>query len=454
MKKWMVCLAVLCIACSKEATDPGVSPVPQTKQIASFDLMQDKFLTPSCATSGCHLSEKDGSFAQHGLVLAKGLAYGNLVGAPSVNSAALAKSMPRVKKYASNESLLYHKLNWDLSHHGLANYGAPMPLGGKPITKGQLAFVQKWIDAGAPSAGEVVDPAVLDDTTPSYVEDANFSPLPSPAEEGKSGVQLKVERFVVPPNFERELFVRRPINNPAPIYVSRIKLKSRANSHHLVIYDFRNKSLVPKPDETRDLRNLDNSLNIATFLQMSNHIFLGGGTDPNSDYTFPAGMALQLPANASVDLNPHYFNKTKDNLFGENYVNLYTVPADQVKKVVQMIDFGVTNFTLPAKQTTTITRDFKFDTDVAVVSLTSHYHEKGKLFQIKIMGGSRNGEVIYENSDWAHPKVINYDSPILLQAGQGLTSVVTYVNDTAKDISFGLTSEDEMNIIFGYYYAR
>jgi hypothetical protein len=454
MKKWIVCLAVLSVACSKEATDPGVSPVPQTKQIASFDLLQDKFLTPSCATSGCHLSEKDGSFAQHRLVLAKGLAYGNLVGAPSVNSAALAKSMPRVKKFASNESLFYHKLNWDLSHHGLANYGAPMPLGGKPITKGQLAFVQKWIDAGAPSAGEVVDPAVLDDTTPSYAEDANFSPLPSPAEEGKSGVQLKVERFVVPPNFERELFVRRPLNNPAPIYVSRIKLKSRANSHHMVIYDFRNKSLLPKSDETRDLRNLDNSLNILTFLQMSNHIFLGGGTDPNSDYTFPAGMALQLPVNASVDLNPHYFNKTKENLFGENYVNLYTVPADQVKKIVQMIDFGVTNFTLPAKQTTTITRDFKFDTDVAVVSLTSHYHEKGKLFQIKIMGGSRNGEVIYENSDWAHPKVINYDSPILLQADQGLTSVVTYVNDTAKDISFGLTSEDEMNIIFGYYYTR
>jgi hypothetical protein len=385
MKKWMVCLAVLCIACSKEATDPGVSPVPQTKQIASFDLVQDKFLTPSCATSGCHLSEKDGSFAQHGLVLAKGLAYGNLVGAPSLNSAALAKSMPRVKKFASNESLLYHKLNWDLSHHGLANYGAPMPLGGKPITKGQLAFVQKWIDAGAPSAGEVVDPTVLDDATPSYVEDANFSPLPSPAEEGKSGVQLKVERFVVPPNFERELFVRRPINNPAPIYVSRIKLKSRANSHHMVIYDFRNKSQLPKSDETRELRNLDNSLNILTFLQMSNHIFLGGGTDPNSDYTFPAGMALQLPVNASVDLNPHYFNKTNDNLYGENYVNLYTVPADQVKKVVQMIDFGVTNFTLPAKQTTTITRDFKFDTNVAVVSLTSHYHAKGKLFQIKIM---------------------------------------------------------------------
>ena len=454
MRKAFILLALIVCACSKEATDPGVAPTPQVKVVASFDVLQDKFLTPNCATSGCHLSEKDAGFAQHGLVLAKGSAYANLVGVPSVNATALAKSIPRVKKFASNESLLYHKLNWDLSHHGLANYGAPMPLGGKPISKGQLAFVQKWIDAGAPSAGEVVDPTLLDDTTPSYVEDSNFSPLASPAEEGKSGVQLKVERFVVPPNFEREVFVRRSLNNPAPVYVSRIKLKSRTNSHHLVIYDFRNKSLVPKTDELRDLRNLDNSLNIVTFLQMSNHIFLGGGTDPNSDYSFPAGMALQLPANASVDLNPHYFNRTKDALYGENYVNLYTVPADQVKKVVQMIDFGVTDFTLPAKQTTTITRDFKFDKDVAIVSLTSHFHARGKLFQIKIKGGSRNGEVIYENTDWEHPKVINYDTPILLQAGEGLTSVATYLNDTAKDINFGLTSEDEMDIIFGYYYTR
>jgi hypothetical protein len=329
-----------------------------------------------------------------------------------------------------------------------------MPLGGKPLSKGVLAFVQKWIDAGAPMTGSVADASLLDDTTPSFVEDANFAPLASPLEEGKTGVQLKVDRFVIPPNFERELFIRRPLSNSAPIYVSRIKLKSRANSHHMVLYDFRSKSTLPALDDVRDLRNLDNSLNIATVIQMSNHIFLGGGTDPNSDYTFPAGMALQLPANASIDLNPHYFNKTTDNLYGENYVNLYTVPADQVKKIVQMIDFNVTSFNLPANQTTTIVRDFKFDKPVAIVSLTSHYHARGKLFQIKIKGGARDGEVIYENTDWAHPKVINYDTPILLQAGEGLTSVATYVNDTAKNIGFGLTSEDEMDIIFGYYYER
>jgi hypothetical protein len=454
MRNWIIVLGILSIGCSKDSNDPGATNTPQTSAVSSFDLLQDKLLTPSCASAGCHLSNKDASFAQHGLVLAKGSSYANLVGVASLNSVAVKNSLIRVRKYASGESFFYHKLNWDLSHHGLANYGAPMPLGGKPISKGQLAFVQKWIDAGAPSTGVVADASLLDDTTPSYVEDVAFAPLTSPIEEGKTGVQLKVDRFVVPPNFERELFVRRPLNNTAPIYVSRIKLKSRANSHHMVLYDFRSKTTLPALDEVRDLRNLDNSLNFSTVIQMSNHIFLGGGTDPNSDYTFPEGMALQLPANASIDLNPHYFNKTSGNLYGENYVNLYTVPADQVKKVVQMIDFNVTNFSLPANQTTTITKDFKFDKPVAVVSLTSHYHARGKLFQIKIKGGTRDGEVIYENTDWAHPKVINYDTPILLQAGEGLTSVVTFVNDTKNTIGFGLTSEDEMDIIFGYYYER
>ena len=44
------------------------------------------------------------------------------------------------------------------------------------------------------------------------------------------------------------------------------------------------------------------------------------------------------------------------------------------------------------------------------------------------------------------------DPPIVLQAGEGLTSVITYNNTTTHAISFGLTSEDEMGIIFGYYY--
>ncbi|MHA8066112.1 hypothetical protein V7S76_05425 [Aquirufa sp. ROCK2-A2] len=443
-------------SCSKSTVD-SVTPTPTTKDLGSFDLIQDRIFKPSCATSGCHLSNTDAGFLQHGLVLNTASAsYTNLVGVVPKNSVAVANKLQRVTKYSFDASLLYHKLNWDNSHHPNANYGTAMPLGGKPLSVGQLEFVRRWIEAGAPEKGTVADAKLLDDTTPHYDPNSTFSALDSPEKEGKTGFQLKVDKFTVAPNFEREIFVRRPLNNTEPIYVNRIKLKSRPNSHHLVLYDFKNKSLLPNLNEVRDLRNADGSTDLLTVFSLANHIFLGGGTDPNSDYNFPAGTALLLPANSSIDVNPHYFNRTSEPLYGENYVNLYTVKADQVKNVVKMIDFANINFSLPAGKKTTITTHFNFAKDkaVTIVSLTSHFHEKGILYQIKIKGGKRDGEVVYENTDWQHPKVINFAQPIELEANVGLTSVVTYDNTTNKDIQFGFTSQDEMNIIFGYYFER
>jgi hypothetical protein len=83
MKKWILLLAALPLACSKEANDQSITPAPQITMTSSFDLLQDKLLTPSCASSGCHLSNKDASFPQHGLVLTKGSSYANLVGVAS-----------------------------------------------------------------------------------------------------------------------------------------------------------------------------------------------------------------------------------------------------------------------------------------------------------------------------------------------------------------------------------
>ena len=60
--------------------------------------------------------------------------------------------------------------------------------------------------------------------------------------------------------------------------------------------------------------------------------------------------------------------------------------------------------------------------------------------------------IVYENTDWEHPQIVNYAAPIVLNAGDKLRSVVTYNNTTSRPLFFGLTSDDEMDIIFGYYY--
>lgn len=430
------------VSCKKADTD-DLDPA----EAASFDLIQQKILTPSCATSGCHASDKDATFAQHGLVLAAGVAYQNLVGVDPKNSEAKRDGLKRVKAFASLESLLYHKLNVAASHHSGKQYGNPMPLGGALLPDGQIEFVRRWIEAGAPRMGNVADAALLDDKIVTAVP---YEPLSVPT--AGTGFQMAISLFDIQPNFERELFTRKVVGNNQDIYVNRYETKMRSGSHHFVAYDFRSKTILPNLNDIRDLRNPDNSLNLATALTMSNHVYLAGSQASYQDYTFPEGAALLIPAGASLDLNSHFVNKTTAVMKGEAQINLYTVDKSKVKQVIQTLDLGNTSLTIPANSRVTLTKSFTSNQSRMVLTLTSHMHKLGEKFVIKIKGGSRDGEVVYTSTDWEHPDIVTFKTPLALQKGEGLTSEITYNNTTNKTVNFGLTSEDEMGIIFGYYY--
>jgi hypothetical protein len=417
--------------------------------VASFDLIQQKILTPSCATSGCHASEKDGSFVQHGLVLAEGLAYQNLVGIDPKNNDAKTDGLKRVKAFAAYESLLYHKLSIMASHHTGRQYGNPMPLGSEPLSDGKAEFIRRWIEAGAPKTGAVADVSLLDSKTTTGVA---YEPLPIPAV-GK-GFQVAIPTFDVAATFERELFTRKMVGNTQDVYVNRFEINMRPGSHHFVAYDFDNKNILPNLNDIRDLRNPDNTLNWTTALSMSNQVYLAGSQAQYQDYTFPEGTALLLPAGMSLDLNSHYVNQTSTITKGESQINLYTVDASTVKHVVRTLNLSNTGLKIPANSRVTLTKSFVGSKLTKVLALTSHMHKLGEKFVIRIKGGSRDGELVYTSTDWAHPDIVTFKTPIILQKGEGLTSEITYNNTTSKAVSFGLTSEDEMGIIFGYYFEE
>lgn len=440
----VVGIAILVGSCQQTGTD--AKPADES----SFGLMQKKILTPSCATAGCHASEKDAAFKQHGLVLAEGAAYQNLVGVAPANTDAKADGYLRVKAFASLQSLLYYKLNFEPAHHATKQYGNPMPLGGDALSVGKIEFIRRWIEAGAPKDGNVVDASLLDDTTPSYVTSL-FEALPVPA--ATEGRQMSLPQFTVAPNFERELFMRRMVGNTGDMYVNRIQIKMRPNSHHFVAYSFSNASYPPL-DQVRDLRNADGSLNLTTFLTMQNHVFLAGSQSASYDYTFPAGTALLLPANTSLDMNSHYVNKTTAPIPGEVSMNLYSVDKSKVQTVVQTLNLANQSLNIPANSRVTLSKTFTFNKPRTILALTSHTHKLGEKFVIKIYGGTRNGEVLYTATDWEHPDILTFKTPVTLKAGEGLISEITYNNTTNKAVGFGLTSEDEMGIIFGYFYEN
>jgi hypothetical protein len=411
----------------------------------TFAQIQRQILTPSCATAGCHV----GSTAQGQLVLSADVAYEQLVGVAPSNPSALRDGLRRVTAGKPDSSLLFHKLITPPGHH-TADYGNPMPSGTAGLSVGQVEYVRQWIEKGAPKTGTVADASLLADR--SRQVSLPFEPLAAPA--AGSGIQLRVEPFDVSSSFERELFTYRTLTNGQPIYVNRIETSMRPFSHHFVLYTFDASvppAVVPQPDAVRDIRAPNGSMIMSNMIAMGYHVFLAGAMSQRTDYTFPAGAALRLPAGAGIDLNVHYANHTSDVVRGEAYVNLHTVSPDKVQRVLSTLNLDNTRLTLPPRTRTTVEKVFTFAAPTNVYALTSHTHARGERFQIRVVGGPRDGELVYENTDWEHPSIVSFPTPIALQAGWGLKSTVVYNNTTDRTISFGLTSEDEMDIIFGYY---
>jgi hypothetical protein len=440
---WIVLLFlgvfVFTIGCNKNTVD--------LENASTFENIQTQLLNTSCAVSGCHLSESDATFPQHELILTSGKAYENLVNAIAKNQTAKEENLERVLPFDAENSLLYQKMLFETTHKSNKNFGSIMPLGKDMLFTGQIEYIRRWIEAGAPKEGNVVDISLLADQTPVL---KNFEALAAPST--GEGFQMKLQPFEIYPYFEREIFVHKPLNNTENVFVNKFQLKMHPGSHHFILYGFRNKQSLPPVNEIRDLRNKDLSFNYTTLQQIGNHVFYFGGSESNFTFNFPEGTAVELPANMTFDVNSHYFNKGAKSYNGEVYINLYTVPKEKVKKTLKVLDLGNTSFVLPPNKTTTVTKDFKFDKNVKIVTLFSHTHKLGEKFEVLIKGGTRNGEVIYTSTNWEHPAKIDFANPIALKAGESLTSRITYNNYTDQSIRFGFTSDDEMGIIFGYYY--
>ena len=420
-------------------------------QVSSFSRIQSIFAT-NCNV--CHAATLAAPAAgqpppiQSTPYLDAATAYDNLLNVSPKSAAAIADGLRLVMPGNSGKSLLYQKLiAW--ANAAAARYGSPMPLGGASLSLGQIEFIKRWIDTGAARVGDTVDAGLLNDQT--VPANAAFEPLPLP----DRGIQLKVGPFTVVPNFERELFVYRALGNTTPIYVSRFETRMRVNSHHQLLYTFAPgtpSNVFPPFDVIRDLRNPDGSFNFINTIPMGYHTYFAGSMTPVGGYTFPVGVALELPAGAALDINVHYVNSGTANIIGEAYANLHTVDASQVQHVAKTLNLSNTSLLLPPGQRTTMSKSFNFSATTRILSLTSHMHKLGEKFVIRIRGGPRDGEIIYQNTDWESPAIVTFDQPLVLSAGQGLTSEITYNNTTARMVVFGLTSEDEMGIIFGYYY--
>ncbi len=422
------------------------------KDQSSWEIIQTQIWDKNCTS--CHAAGT--SFArQSDLILTADKAYVQLVDRAPKNQAAKNDGLLLVGNNGLQSlynSFLWEKVNFPDFEHFYSDhpdYGELMPFGGPSLTHGELRFISEWIIAGAPDTGVVVDAALLEDTMRFKIPNEAYTILDPPLQ----GLQLNLGPFEVWPQAERELFYYETLDNATPLYINKVEISMRAGSHHFILYDYE-EGTPPEAEVYRDFWNSEGDFNIGTAASILNQRFVFGTQWRFTSYEFPEGVALKIPANSGFDMNSHYVNRTFESKMGEVTVNLHTIPPGEAIHIAQNLFENYTDILLPPNQVTTLTRQSLFNERMHIFQLTSHAHEHMTEFKIFIIGGDRDGELVYFTNDWEHPPLLRLDPPLILEPGQGLRSEATYNNDTNRTLRFGLQSQDEMMIGFGAFYIE
>ena len=434
---------------------------------SAYHDIQEYIFDKSCASSTCHAAPAN----SRGLSLEYRLSYDALVGVVPQNPAAAAAGMKLVDPGNPDNSFLLTKLIGPES----PNQGARMPFNAGMIHNGKIEAIRTWIEAGAPETGKVPgigDLGVLRDP------DEVFEP-PAPPPPGQ-GYQLHLPPFKIEPRTEREVYYATQIKdengNPVEgdIFINKVEIFYPAGSHHFIIYLVTEEGLakglldngiipdiaVNPEDKFRELDTDDPDPVLGIF--GVDRLFVVGTQTDETLFQFPEGVGLRLPGDTVYDLNSHYINLLGDEtLLGETYVNIYTIPEEEVK--YEAVEIFVSNRSINVPPGTTrvakltwyvedelMKRGHDPGTELSVFLLTSHMHRHGELFEIF---QSSTSDLLHRSIAYDDAPITLYDPVLVLSPDDGLRFQCTHNNyDTNKPLVFGLTSEHEMCIIFGYYY--
>lgn len=432
---------------------------------STYHEIQDYIFDKSCANSACHAAPANAG----NLNLTYGLSYQDLVGRVPQNPAAAAAGMKLIDPGNPENSFLLTKLM-----DPTLEQGARMPFNAGTLHSGKIDAIRTWIAAGAPQTGildGIGDLSVLRDP----LEVFEPPPPPPPGE----GYQIHLPPFKIEPGTEREVYYatqitdqnRQPVQED--IFVNGVEIYYPVGSHHFAIYYLTDAAIenglleigaIPgigvDPNDTFRIFDL---AHIGTLGIIGVDRFLiGGSQTAETSFRFPEGVALRLPGNAVYDLNSHYINLLgTETMHGEVYVNIYTIPPEAVQYEAKV--FLAHNYNIDVPPGTTrvtaldwlvkdelVQQEFPPNARLHLISVSSHMHRHGELFEINRL---LTGELLHRSISYDTSFPSLFDPPLILDPNDGLRFQCTHSNyDTDEPLRFGLTSEDEMCIMQGYYY--
>jgi hypothetical protein len=265
-------------------------------------------------------------------------------------------------------------------------------------------------------------------------------------------LQMRMTPFVIPAETDLEGCDYAVTPNGKPIDVSAFELHATAGTHHFVVWEYLGKDSDPA-DFWNGIAYSAGCIGLGPQDGFSTTANLFGMQSANARVEFPPGIAVRLEPHAAVYSNLHLHNYKSEPVKGQAVFNFIRAKKGTVKHHAQNLTVGSFNIDVPAHGTASITGEWHSPGDLHIVQLSTHQHHRGTGVSIHHIDAAGNdlGELVLTRS-WEHPTVRWFPEAMQLPAGEGLRFTCAWENPDDHAVHFGVTAEDEMCFVTGYFY--
>ena len=415
-------------------------------------------LQTNCAISSCH---GGANALAYDLGTTPTESYNAIVNVDPLNPAALNKGHKLVDPGHPYNSFLLKKIGQ--SHDPYLEMevaeGNPMPNNAAALAATDVELIRQWILAGAPQTGVVADTALIRRYYSG--EGLPFDTIPAAPAAGQ-GFQVRLGPFFMDVDGsgqnEIEYLKKEHLNLPNDVEVTEVEAFLSTSSHHFLLFKFDDVAGAnAEPDGLREVNFLNNATDGAKELQAA--------WQYDGAFQLPAKAAFYWDQSDWVDLNYHFRNYDPTKILAADlYLNVYTQPrgSGRVEMHAELVN---NNFLVipPGNHSETMTDTWGGD-DREIWMISSHTHKYGTRFDIfernsdgskgpQIYDGNYNTDYTFNQGfyDWEHPAVRVFDSLYTVPQAGGLLIETDWNNTSNNFVFFGLTTDDEMQLVTYLY---
>jgi hypothetical protein len=446
-----------------------------TAQTAPFARVHN-ILQTKCSNSSCHSTNSGANLKFDGTETE---VHAALFEVKADNSASNAKFEKRVKAGHPYMSFLLRKVagaGFDTDLALDANEGSLMvDINGNQLAKAEIEFIRQWIMFGGKKTYGSSDRKPDWNLVNDYYNDPNapaFLPKPTKPAAGQ-GLQYRHGPVFLPATgeIEQEWLLQQEVNFPYLPEISKIEGYMNQQSHHFLLFKF-DDSLAAAA-RTNNYWGMQ-IVKITGTNSFEGDKILTASWQDDAEFTLPTKTALFWDKKAYLDMNYHIKNYNATSVLPcDFYFNILFEPRKS--STIEMKAALVNNVGLFLPQGNQ-TRDYDDQANNLntpewryIWSATSHTHKYGSDYDLYIRDTTGTitdkiyeGFYDYANNydkgyyDWEHPSTRYWDNLLPVKFGKhgskkaGLVARTSWVI-TEPFVSFGFTTEDEMQLYYYFY---